>query len=253
MTLQRRIKIAELVKARGAARVSELAAEFNTSEVTIRGDLTQLEAEGHLIRDHGGAIASDRQVSALLAVEERAQIHIDHKRRIARAAAGLVKPGDTILMDAGTTVVEMAPYLAETKGLSVVTYALNVALQIGARTSAQVLILGGTLNRDSSSALGPITERQLADLKVQKLFLGTQALDLDQGLTDTTIEIAQVKQRMIDAAREVILLCDSSKWGTTGFIKVSSLTAINTIITDEGLPASARAAIESLGLKLITV
>lgn len=252
MTRQRRMKIAELVKARGAVRVSELAAELDTSEVTIRSDLTQLESDGHLIRDHGGAIANYRQVSSLLAVEERAQIQIDEKRRIARAAAELVKPGDTILMDAGTTVVEMAPYLAEIKGLSVVTYALNVALQIGARTNAQVLLLGGTFNRESSSTLGPITERQLADLKVQKLFLGTQALDLDQGLTDTTVEIAQVKQRMIDAAREVILLCDSGKWGTTGFIKVSPLSAVDTIISDEGLPESARSAIESIGVKLIT-
>jgi len=253
MTRQRRMRVAELVRERGAMRVSELARELNTSEVTIRSDLTRLESEGLLIRDHGGAISSERQVTSLLAVEARAQLRLEEKRRIARAAAEFVKPGDTILMDAGTTVVEMAPYLSDVRELSVVTYALNVVLQMGAQTDARILLLGGAFNRESSSTLGPITERQLADLKVQKLFLGTQAFDLDQGLTDTTIEIAQIKQRMISSAHEVILLSDSGKWGKTGFIKVAPLTDVGTIISDSGLDSSARTALESLGVKVLTV
>lgn len=253
MTRQRRIKIAELVNQRGAVRVSELAREFKTSEVTIRNDLALLQSEGRLVRDRGGAICADREITSLLAVDERAQLRIDEKRRIAQAAAALVNSGDTIIMDAGTTVVEMAPWLAGVKGLTVVTNALNVTLQMGVKTDAHILLLGGSFNRESSSTLGPSTERQLAELTVQKLFLGTQAFDLDQGLTDTTIEIAQVKQRMIRSAREVILLSDSGKWGKTGFIKVAPLEAVGKIITDSGLPEAAHASIESLGVKLVTV
>lgn len=253
MTRQRRARIAEYVQNHGSARVAELAREFRTSEVTIRNDLTHLEDQGQLVRDRGGAVAAQRTLSSLLAVEERAGIRIEDKRRVARAAAKLVSAGDTIFLDAGTTAVEMAPHLAAIENLTVVTYGVNVALQVGAQTSARVILAGGTLNRESSSLLGPVAERQLGELSVQKLFLGTQALDLEQGLTDTTYEIAQVKQRMIQSAREVILTTDSGKWGSVGFVRVAPISAMDTIITDPGLPEKARTAIEALGVKLVIV
>jgi len=253
MTKQRRLQIAEFVEARGSARVSELAEAFDTSEVTIRSDLARLERDGRLLRDRGGAIANERALTSLLAVEERAHLHLNEKRRIARAAVDLVQPGDTVLLDAGTTVVEMVPLLAKVKGLTLVTNALNVALKAGAMTDARVILLGGTLNRESSSNLGPMTEQQLANLSVRKLFLGTQALNLDAGLTDTTIEIAQIKQRMIQSARDVILLTDSSKWDKTGFIKVAGLDLVHTLICDDGLPKMARAALAKTGLDVVLV
>lgn len=251
MTKERRVQIAEMVNRRGAARVADLAKEFDTSEVTIRNDLAHLERDGRLVRDRGGAIAIHRELTSLLGIEERSHFQIEQKRRIARAAAEFVNPGDTILMDAGTTAVEMVPHLSGKRGLTVVTNALNVVLQLGGRTDAGIILTGGTFNRASLSTMGPVAEQQLADLKVQKLFLGTQALDLEQGLTDTTIEIAQIKRRMIQSAREIILLCDSSKWGTTGFIKVAPLEAVHTLITDEALPQAGRSAIEALGVKVI--
>lgn len=249
MTQQRREQIVDLVNQRGAVRVGELSREFHTSEVTIRNDLTHLEREGRLTRDRGGAIPSQREITSLLAVEERAHIRIEEKRRIARTAAALVHDRDYILMDAGTTVVEMTPHLAGIQGLTVVTNALNVALRLGAQTDAHVILVGGTINRSSSSTLGPIAERQIAGLNVQKLFLGTQALD-EQGLTDTTIEIAQIKEAMIRSAKQTILLSDSEKWGKRGFIKVAPLESMQRIITDTGLPDSARATIESAGIEL---
>ncbi len=164
-----------------------------------------------------------------------------------------MQPGDTIIMDAGTTVVEMAPHLAGISPLTVVTNAPNVALTIGAATDAQVILLGGTLSREASSTVGPLTERTLSDLTVQKVFLGTQALDFESGLTDTTLEIAQVKRAMIKAAKQVILLGDSAKWDHTGFIKVAQLEEIDVLISDVAFPASARRAVERLGIKLILV
>ena len=163
------------------------------------------------------------------------------------------QPGDTIIMDAGTTVVEMASHLAGIIPLTVVTNALNVALTIGAATEAQVIFLGGTLSREASSTVGPLAEQTLANLAVQKVFLGTQALDLESGLTDTTLEIAQVKRAMIKAAKQVFLLADSSKWDQTGFIKVAQLQEIDALISDEKFPASARMAVERLGIRLILV
>lgn len=255
MTQQRRMKITELVREQGVVRVGELAAQFGVSEVTIRNDLARLESDGRLTRDHGGAIskAESTRVTSLLRVDERAAQHIDSKRRIASAAAKFVAPGDTIILDAGTTVVELARLLASVTPLTVVTNALNVALEIGTTSEARLIVLGGNFHRESSSTVGPLAEHNLAELVVQKLFLGTQAFDLDHGLTDSTSEIAQAKRAMIRAARQVILLTDSSKWSHAGFIKVTPLTEIDTIITDTGLPAEARAAIERLGIELILV
>ena len=109
------------------------------------------------------------------------------------------------------------------------------------------------MNREASSTVGAQTEQHVGEFIAQKLFLGAQAMDMEHGLTDTTPEIAQVKRAMIRAARRVILLVDSSKWGCSGFSKVAPLTALDTVITDDALPAEARAAIEQLGIELIVV
>ena len=255
MTQQRRARIAELVREHGVVRVGELADQFAVSEVTIRNDLVRLERDGHLARDHGGATAIDesKRVTSLLRVDERATQQMDEKRRIAQAAAKFVAPGDTIILDAGTTVVELARLLSKVSPLTVVTNALNVAMEIGTASEARLILLGGTFHRESSSTVGPLAEHNLTELVVQKLFLGTQAFDLEHGLTDSTSEIAQAKRAMIRAARQVILLTDSSKWSHAGFIKVSPLAELDTIITDEGLPAEARDAIQRLGIELIVV
>jgi DeoR/GlpR family transcriptional regulator of sugar metabolism len=257
MTQHRRRQIAALVQSEGSAHVTILARTFGVSAVTIRNDLSALEKKGDLLRDRGGAIPapvpSPRQVRHLLGLSERAVLNIEAKQRIGKAAAQFVQPGDTIIMDAGTTVVEMAHHLAGVSPLTVVTNAPNVALTIGAETDAHVILLGGTLSREASSTVGPLAERTLADLNVQKVFLGTQALDLEDGLTDTTLEIAQVKRAMIKAAKEVYLLADSTKWDHTGFIKVASLEGIDALITDEKFPASARTALEHLGIRLVLV
>lgn len=253
MVLQRRTQIAELVRDAGSVRVDELSERFQVSEVTVRNDLVQLEKQGLVVRDRGGALAPSqtRELTSLLAVEKRAHLQTAEKQRIARAAAQLVSPGDTILMDAGTTVVEMAPHLAGISPLTVVTNALNVVLEVSAKTDAHIIFLGGNFSRESSSTLGSLAERTLDELRVQKAFLGTQAFDLEHGLTDTTHEIAQIKRAMIRAARRAILLTDSSKLGRSGFIKVAPLNAVQTLITDSGLPAEARAELERQGVKVV--
>jgi len=255
MVQQRRSQIVELVRDAGSARVDELAVRFQVSEVTIRNDLVQLEKQGLLVRDRGGALPAGqpRELTSLLAVEQRAHLQTAEKQRIARAAAQMVSAGDTILLDAGTTVVEMAPHLAGITPLTVVTNALNVALEVSARTSAHVILLGGNLGRESSSTLGSIAENTLNELRVQKAFLGTQAFDLEHGLTDTTLEIAQVKRAMMRAALRVILLTDSSKLGRSGFIKVAPLTAVQTIITDAGLADGVKVELERLGIEVLLV
>lgn len=250
LMLDRRARIAALVRQRGSVRVQELSELFQVSPVTIRTDLVQLEKEGALVRDRGGAIAAG-QPSALVAFEQRATIRQQDKERIGRAAAALVEPGDTILLDAGTTVVEMVKHLPRAAPLNVVTNALNVALELRALGEVRALLLGGTLNYATFGTLGPLAEQALEGLNVQKLFLAAETVDLEAGVTDSTLEIAQVKRAMVRAARQVVLVADSSKWGRTGFIKVAPISALSTVIVDAGLPEAERAALERMGVRVV--
>jgi len=252
LMLDRRARIAAMVRQRGSVRVQELSERFQVSAVTIRTDLVQLEKDGVLIRDRGGAVACG-QGSALVAFDQRTALHLEAKQRIGQAAAALVQPGDTILMDAGTTVVEMSWHLLQISPLTVVTNALNVALELRAAPAARVLMLGGTINYATFGTLGPLLDQNLSDLAVQKLFLAAESVDVGAGVTDSTPEIAHAKRALARAARQVILLADSSKWGKVGFIKVLPLEQIQTVVTDSGLPESTRAALEQAGLELIVV
>ncbi|KAB8143853.1 DeoR/GlpR transcriptional regulator [Chloroflexia bacterium SDU3-3] len=250
LMLDRRARIADLVRQRGSMRVQELADLFQVSTVTIRTDLVQLEKDGQLIRDRGGAVAHVQR-SALVAFDLRTSINPDAKRQIGQAAAQLVCPGDTIMMDAGTTVVEMAKHLQPAAPLTVVTNALNVALELRALRDVRSLILGGTVNYETFGTQGPLAEQDLGNLVVQKLFLAAETVDLEAGITDSTVEIAQVKRAMIRASKQIILLADSTKWGRVGFIKVLPLHAIHTVVTDSGLDADMRRTLERMGVAVV--
>lgn len=250
LMLDRRSRIAAIVRRRGSVRVQELAEQFQVSPVTIRSDLVQLEKEGLLVRDRGGAVAVSQR-SALVAFDARTSMHLSAKQEIGRAAAALVAPGDTIFMDAGTTVVEMVPHLPHAGPLTVVTNALNVGLALQSLPEARVMMLGGSLNYATFGTLGPMAEHDLEGLMVQKLFLAAETVDIAAGVTDSTIEIAQLKRAMVRAAQQIILLADSSKWGHTGFIKVAPLSAVHTVVSDAGLGAADRTALERLGVRVI--
>lgn len=243
MTRHRRSTIVDVVRDRGAARVDELAEMFQVSEVTIRNDLVLLEKDGLLARDRGGAVTTS-QLTTLLGFTQRATLNLDEKQRIGRAAAAMVSPNDTIILDAGTTVVEMVRYLEGIGKLTVVTNAFNVVAELSALPDVDVIFLGGSVSRTASSTLGGLAIQALGGLVVQKAFIGTQALDGKFGLTDTTMEIAEVKRAMMAAARQTILLTDSSKWGHAGLVKVAPLSDMDIVISDTGLPSDARTVIE---------
>jgi DeoR family transcriptional regulator of aga operon len=159
-------------------------------------------------------------------------------------------------MDAGTTGMEMAKRLHSVAPLTVVTSAMNVASQVVDRDGSHVILLGGSLSRETVSTVGPLAERALSDLLVTKLFLGAHTVDAQAGIVDTSMEIARVKRAMIQTANTVILLADSSKWTTRSreaFARVAPLTAVHMVITDEGLPADIRSVIERLGVELCLV
>ena len=249
---ERRTRILELVARQGSVQVSELSDQFHVSEVTIRSDLDVLASQGLLVRERGGAVATSA-ANLLVAYEQRARLHTEQKRRIGVAAARLVCPGDTIIMDAGTTVMAMARSLRSLPDLTVFTNGLNIATEVGVLSNVHVIVLGGLMNQHLIATAGPHAEWALKDLVAQKLFLGTRDVDVEAGMTDLFSDVVRVKKAMIRAAKQVILLADATKWGKVSLIEVGPLSVVHTIITDSGLAEDTRAEIERAGIELIVV
>jgi DeoR family transcriptional regulator of aga operon len=250
LTGERRRRIGEILAQHGRVTVNELSKLFGVTSVTIRSDLDTMAAAGALIRDRGGAIAHTSTTLAV-AFEKRAAQNREQKRHIGRLASKLVNERETIILDAGSTVMEMARSLPAERPCTVVTTALNVAARVGALQNVNVLIAGGSLSRETISTVGAIAERDLENLIVDKLFLSTMAFDEAHGLTDDLFDIARVKAAMIRSARRVILLADSSKWGKSAFAKIAPLGEIDILVTDSALSVEAQKIIQRFGVEIM--
>lgn len=248
----RRGKILEWLQEEGSARVRELSNAFDVSEVTIRLDLEKLESEGHVVREHGGAYLKTvpQQVRAMTLQH---LTHLDQKRRIGLAAAALVQNGETIILDSGSTTTEVAANLIDRHDLTVITNALNIALNLGALPSISVHMPGGHFKAPTLSLSGEKSADYFKGLFAQKLFLATAAISRDAGLTYPSLADLHVKRAMIESAREVILVADSSKIGRTSFSSLGDVTLIDVLVTDDGILDEDRLAFERAGIKVVVV
>ncbi len=250
LNLERRNKILELVEERGKVEVGELSRRFNTSEATIRSDLKDLHTRGLVQRAHGGAIRVDT-IGADPSLQVKAGIRAEQKRRIGAAAAALVDDGDSIILDSGTTTQQIARNLRGKRNLKVITNALNVASELVAANGVQLILLGGLVRQNSHSVVGHFAEDMLAQLAADKLFLGVDAFDLDLGLSTPNLEESQVNQAMARVAKRTIVVADSTKFNRQSLSRIIPLSAVHTIVTDDELPADARAAFDARGIELI--
>lgn len=228
----------------------ELSAAFDVSEVTIRLDLERLEADGHILREHGGAyLKTVHQQVRSMALQH--QTHMDEKRRIGRAAAKFVESGETIIIDSGSTTTEVATNLIDRQELTVITNALNIALNLGAVPSISVHMPGGQFKAPTLSLSGSKSAQYFEGIFAQKLFLATAAVSSEAGLTYPSLADLHVKRAMIDSAQQVYLVADSSKIGRTSFSALAGIDVIDVLITDEGIDPSERAAFEAAGIEVI--
>ena len=245
---------------RGSVSVNELAEHFGVSKATIRTDLTTLENEGLLLRTHGGAIPRDE--SFPLPLTSRAQedflseraFHAE-KERIAEAAVGLVEDGDYLLVDNGTTALAFARRLAESEWSDITVYSNDLlvleALENNPSISANVL--PGKIRNGFHYAYGEATIASLQDAHFTKLFLTTSAMDIENGLTVVKPHLSNLKRAMIDASKAVVLITDSSKFGTTRFKKFANCDEVDVLITDSGMGAENLSALRSIVGRLIVV
>jgi len=231
---QRRQKIFELIREDGQAKVLDLSRIFKVTEVTIRQDLEKLEDEGLVVREHGGARLKDIGIS-VRNIELLSKENMPHKSSIAQKALELINDGDTIILDSGSTLTELAKLVPGFKNLTVITNALNIALILGADPDINLILTGGEFKAPTLSLTGEKAADSLNGLHVDKLFLATAGITLKSGLTYPSISDIVVKRAMIESAEEVYLLADSSKIGKSSFASLGALSLIDYLITDSNI------------------
>jgi DeoR/GlpR family transcriptional regulator of sugar metabolism len=246
-------QIMTLLHERGRVSVAELSERFDVSAVTIRHNLTKLEQRGRLVRTHGGAMLKPHAGIDLPAFSLRKELHLTAKQRIGQAAADLVGDGDSIALDASTTAWQIARHLKERKELTVVTNGLFIALEFIESLGVTVVMPGGSLRSASASLVGDQGACILERYHVQKAFFGAGGFTLEEGLTDTDQYEVELKRRMVERAKEVIAVVDSSKWGQVTFAPLVSVDQLQRVITDTGAPPAMVSALRERGIPVTQV
>lgn len=253
---ERYIRIVELINQIGKATVLELSDLLHVSAVTIRRDLERLEENNLLIRTHGGAMSiqsKSTEASMERSFYEKEEALVFEKNKIAEAAAALVKDEEAILLTPGTTNMFLAKKLMDLKKLTLVTNAANIATYIVDQTDMDVVLIGGKMRKKSFAMVGSIAEEGLRNIRVDKLFLGVDGLDVTEGLTTPNLSEANINRQMIHIAKEVIVVADHTKFGRVMFSHIASIEVVHTIITDSKLNKEYCQQIRDLGIHLILV
>jgi DeoR family transcriptional regulator, aga operon transcriptional repressor len=252
--VERRRIIVQLLDRYGRVKANQLKDLFGVSVVTIRSDLDALADAKLLVRCHGGGIRP-LTVPPGHSLRNRESIHQEEKARIAQAAVGLLKPHDTVILCSGTTSAEVARALRESgpEHLTVITHALNVALELADSPRASVVLVGGILRQVSSALVGPHAEHVMRTLHADHCFLGVVGVDLEAGLTTLDIMEAQLNQLMMRSARQVTVLADSSKLGWRSLAVISDFSRVHRLITDGGAPLDTITKLSTFGLDVLIV
>lgn len=237
-----------MLSERGAVSVSCMSRELGVSEVTIRSDLAELESLGFLSRSRGWARLAMHQ-----GILERQELRVEQKSRIARAAADLVRDGDRIMIEAGTTTALVIRYLVGKRDVQIVTNSTLVFANARSNPVLQIVMTGGEFRRETESMIGPVALRTISGLNVRLAFVGADGFSLERGMTTQLVEGGEIVKAMRERAEETWLLADSSKYGRVGFVSVGPLSEIDGVITDDELGSDIVRSIEKSGLKLVTV
>lgn len=247
---ERRQTLVDLLRRQPGLRVPEIAASLGVSVGTVRNDLNALEAEGRLTRFHGGAVLVDQQGFLNTSFADRHREHMAEKEIIGRCAAHLVQDGDSILLDASSTIYYFAMALESRHYLRVVTNGLDVARLLAKNTTNTVILIGGILNPDGSSLTGLFSEQAIRDLHVQRAFVSASGFSVTRGLTEVHLEEAQLKKKAIESARELYALVDSTKLGHEDLTPFARPDQICCLYTDAGISSKWQTLVEQAGIML---
>ncbi len=246
-TNERREQLARFLEGYPRVAVQELSAHFCVSAVTIRKDLAWLEERKRIVRTHGGAMFA-RSARSEQGFEIREQLQREEKLRIGRLAASLVEHGDSIALDASTTVLAMAQFLMGKSELTVVTNGLRMGMELGNAPGISILMPGGMLRRESLSFVGAWGSPVLRQINIKTAFVGARGLTIREGLTEVSNEEVAFKRALVDAAHEIVALVDHTKWDQVAFATFCPLDRIKLVITDAQAPAEMLEQLRSRGI-----
>lgn len=247
--VERRGKITELLQRKGRCLVGDLARELEVSEVTIRQDLDLLEQQGILLRTHGGAVLKTQSgLEQPFGVTE--STFKSEKERIAKAALELIAPGDTLILDVGTTVTEVARRLINFQNLTVFTNGLNIATVLEANAQITTIVTGGTLRPQQHSLVNPYAGLILEKVKVDLAFIGVNGIAAGYGVTNVNIAEAEIKTLFVKKAQRRVVLADSAKVGKVALAKIAEIGEIDLLITDRAANPQEITALQEQGLEV---
>jgi Transcriptional regulators of sugar metabolism len=251
---ERRRLIVDLVEQQGRATVEELATRFGTSAVTIRADLDALARSSAIARSHGGALPVAPATNDTPLNIKETRWHAQ-KLRIGQAAAKMIQDGETIILDSGSTTVEIARQIRQMKfeSLTVITNALNIAMELTGMPQIRVMMLGGLLRQTSYSLVGPDAEQALAKLSADRLFLGVDGLDPEVGVTTPDPLEAALNALMIRVSRQTIAVLDASKLGQRSLSVITPVRNLDMVISDRSAPPETVEALRGAGVEVVLV
>jgi DeoR family transcriptional regulator of aga operon len=249
---ERRNHLLNLIQRDGRILVAEISDALGISRITIRKDLDFLESKGLVLRTHGGALSPQGSTLLDRSLQEKEQMQLKEKLRIAEAAASLVKEGQCVLLDSGTTTTAIARELRRFSHLTVITNAVNIASEL-AGTDFEVILTGGTLRKNSFSLVGPLAEEVLSEMHADILFLGVDGFDTKIGPMTPNVLESRVNRAMVKAATRVVAVCDSTKFIRRSLALIVPPKAIHTVITDDQLGSEDAERLRSAGIEVILV
>ena len=244
---ERRQRVLDLLSDRGFMALGDLAREMAASESTIRRDLDYFAEKGLLRRTHGGAVfVSERE--SLPALEER-QVRLDEKQVVAKAAARRIHDGDSVLLDGGTTTLEVAKLLVGRR-LQIVTNSLPIANLFASSRETDLVILGGYVFPKTGVALGPLTVRMMDEIHVHQTLLSVGGVTA-KGLFNSNLLLVETERAMMNCADEVVVVADHTKIGRQALAFLCGLEEVDTLIVDAGLPPEGRELLKDRGVRML--
>ncbi|MBG9791469.1 DeoR family transcriptional regulator [Paenibacillus dendritiformis] len=245
---QRRRQILQRLKQNGRITIPEIIENFDCSEATARRDLDVLERKGELIRTIGGAIFEGAGAIREVPFVEKRQLLWLEKEAIAKRALDFIEEGDSICLTGGTTTFLIAKQLKERQGITVVTNAVNIAMELSDCDGIQVVVIGGVMRSNSFELCGPLAERTIEHLNIEKLFMGIDGFSPAKGITTYSELEAQTAQMLMRQAQQTIAVFDHTKVGKASLFSVASIEELTACITDHELPEEMASALEQAGI-----
>lgn len=251
----RQVQILELIEAKESVSVNYLIDSFQASPATIRKDLTYLESLNLIRRTRGEAHIQNKSLLPFIPFPLRSQSNITQKRLVAQEAVKLIEDGDTIILDDGTTTLEMAKLLDDFQRLTVITHSFDIANLLCGHSGITVIVPGGILTPETRSLLGPYTQTFYSTIEANKFFLSTTGIRHGVGFTVTNPLEAAVKKNAVSASKQVIAVLDASKWTQTAMNLSATFQDLDVIITNASaaIDDELRQVIEENQIQLITV